>query len=254
MIEIITSFNKNYYDMIGKDCVESFITHWDTSLSLTCYVENFRLPEQDRIKQIDFSELNPDYKWFQQDINLSNSVKKFSKKAYSFIHAMEHSHSKWIVWIDADVVTIKNLPLHHILDILKPGHLSMYMGVTYTEDKAGVPGNWLVPETGLFAVNTGHRRFTEFKNEYCRRYFERDNSGLRRFYDNDVFGAALNLVPTARVVDLSKKFSKPYKTPLPHTVLGEYLKHYKAKHSKAEYNQAAPAQWDSDLGLIKSLE
>ena len=31
------------------------------------------------------------------------------------------------------------------------------------------------------------------------------------------------------------KFTKKYKTPLRHTVLGDHLMHYKAKHSKAEY-------------------
>jgi hypothetical protein len=110
----------------------------------------------------------------------------------------------------------------------------MYMGVTYTTDKSGNPGSWLVPETGVFAVNTRHAKFETFRNEYRRRYVERDHADLRRFYDNDVFGAAINLAD-APVYDLCAGFAKPYKTPLPHTVLGDYLTHYKAKHSKAEY-------------------
>ena len=113
----------------------------------------------------------------------------------------------------------------------------MYMGVTYTSDKAGNAGNWLVPETGFFAVNTQHEDFAAFRAEYCRRYHERDYADLRRFYDNDVFGAALVAVPTAQVFDLCESFGKKYKTPLRHTILGDHLIHYKAKHSKAEYNQ-----------------
>jgi hypothetical protein len=147
---------------------------------------------------------------------------------------MYHSTADWILWLDADVVTMKSLPAHLILDCMRSEDLSMYMGVTYTTDKSGNPGSWLVPETGVFAVNTRHEKFEEFRNEYRRRYVERDHADLRRFYDNDVFGAALNLA-AAPVYDLCEGFAKPYKTPLPHTVLGEYLIHYKAKHSKAEY-------------------
>ena len=153
------------------------------------------------------------------------------------MHALVHSKADWIFWMDADVVTVKELPMEMLENILKSGCLSMYMGVTYTSDKAGNAGNWLVPETGIFAVNTRHWQFKTFRAEYLRRYHERDYADLRRFYDNDVFGAALSVVPDAAVLDLCAGFKKSYKTPLRHTVLGDHLIHYKAKHSKAEYNQ-----------------
>jgi hypothetical protein len=237
MIQVITSFNQNYYDLIGRDSTESFINHWPVQLKLTCYVEGFRLPEHERIQQIDFSALDTDYEKFQSETGLTQSQKKFAKKAYSFMHAIARPQADWIFWMDADVVTTKDLPIEMLENILRPGCLSMYMGVTYTSDKAGNAGNWLVPETGIFAVNTRHRKFKKFRDEYQRRYHERDYADLRRFYDNDVFGAALGVVKQCRVNDLCHKFAKPYKTPLPHTVMGEYLIHYKAKHSKAEYAQ-----------------
>ena len=238
MIQVITSFNKLYYDLIGKDSVNSFLEHWPEDLRLTCYVEGFRLPENDRIDQIDFSQLDPDYAQYQLDTSLNQSMKKFAKKAYSFIHAMNHSPAEWILWLDADVITIQSLPVELLQRVLRPEHLSMYMGVTYYTDKSGTQaGNWLVPETGVFAVNTQHPDFAAFRAEYCRRYHDRDQTDLRRYYDNDVFGAALLSVPTADVLDLCAGFKKSYKTPLRHTVLGDHLIHYKAKHSKAEYVQ-----------------
>jgi hypothetical protein len=126
--------------------------------------------------------------------------------------------------------------------LLDAQHLSLYMGVNYTLDKSGKEGAWLVPETGVFAVNTRHPDFAALRDEYCRRYRERDRSGLRRFYDNDVLGAAIQAVPGATHRDLCAGFLKPYKTPLPHTVLGRYLIHFKAKHSKAEYGQEPVAE------------
>ena len=56
MIEIITSMNQRYYELIGKDCVYSFLKHWPDSYELTVYVEEMVL-ESGRVKQIDFSEL-----------------------------------------------------------------------------------------------------------------------------------------------------------------------------------------------------
>jgi hypothetical protein len=237
MIQVITSFNQLYYDLIGKDSVSSFLEHWPQHLNLTCYVEEFQMPAHKRIDQIDFSQLESDYVQYQQDPELNQSMKKFAKKAYSFMHAMDNSSADWIVWVDADVITVQSLPIELLQRVLRPDHLATYMGVTYITDKSGNLGTWLVPETGIFAVNTRHEDFAAFRAEYCRRYRERDHADLRRFYDNDVFGAALLVVPNAAVLDLCAGFKKGYKTPLRHTVLGDHLIHYKAKHSKAEYVQ-----------------
>jgi len=238
MIQVITSFNQLYYDLIGRDSVDSFLEHWPKDLSLTCYVEGFQMPSNARITQIDFSQLDPDYAQYQLDPSLNQSMKKFAKKAYSFMHAMHHSQAEWIVWLDADVITVQTLPIELLQRVMQSEDLAMYMGVTYYTDKSGtIAGNWLVPETGVFAVNTQHEDFAAFRAEYCRRYHDRDQNDLRRYYDNDVFGAALLAVPDASIFDLCANFKKSYKTPLRHTILGDHLIHYKAKHSKAEYVQ-----------------
>ena len=143
--------------------------------------------------------------------------------------------SRWIIWLDADVITQQRVNWTTWRKTLDKNYLAAYLGVTYTTDKQGNPGNWLVPETGVFAVNQRHADYSQFRGEYRRRYHQRDYQDLRRFYDNDVFGAAIRAVPYAQVNDLCAGFAKAYKTPLRHTVLGPYLTHYKAKHSKAEY-------------------
>ena len=56
-LEIITSFDQKYYDYIGKDCVDSWLKYWPEEFSLTCYVEEFTMPEHSRIKQIPFDNL-----------------------------------------------------------------------------------------------------------------------------------------------------------------------------------------------------
>lgn len=235
-IEVITSFHKPYYDLIGKDCIDTFQLHWPKEVSLTCYVENFELPDNLKIKQISFDDFDHDYFEFQNR-NYSGNVKKFAKKAFSFIHAMENSKADRIIWLDADVLTVKKIPYQFLKDCLPDSVLSTQMGVTYTDSKDGRTGKWYVPETGFFAVNTRHPMFDKFKKKYKKIYVDGSFEGLRRWYDNDVYGHVLTSLK-AETFDLCKKFEKEYKTPMKHTILNEYLVHYKAKHSKVWYQEA----------------
>jgi hypothetical protein len=232
-IEVITSFNQHYYDLIGKDAVSTWLKYWPKDMSLTCYVEEFELPADPRINQVSFDTFEKEYFTFQGTEH--KQVKKFAKKAWSFIHAMQHSTADRIVWLDADVLHTDYIEKKFLNEILPDDVLSTHMGVTYFSAKDGTPGRWFVPETGFFAVNTKHKLFDQFRSEYRRHYVEHDHKNMRRFYDNDVYGYVFEKLK-APGNDLCKDFTKGYKTPMRHTVLGPYMQHYKAKHSKAEFN------------------
>lgn len=231
-IEVITSFNQDYYDRIGQDAMRSYLANWSTDL--TVYAEDCKIPNHPRVTVIDFADLGDEYRHFQLDNTLSNRCKIFAKKAFSVIHAMHHSRAEWIIWLDADVVTKRRDPAQILCNMLDSDYLAMYMGVQYDRHRDLKHGNWLVPETGLFGVNLCHPATERFRKEYRRRYLEKDFADLRRSYDNDVFGAVVSCTP-ARYFDLCATLHKPYKTPLKHTVFGDYLHHYKAKHSKQHY-------------------
>ena len=234
-IEVITSFDQRYYDLIGKKSVDTWLEYWPQDLQLTCYVEDMRVAHHDRMRQIDFDALGADYQAFQS-APVKGRVHTFAKKAFSVIHAMHHSTADRIMWLDADVVTMQHIELA-VLDKVMPDHVvSTHMAVTYHEDGGGRPGCWLVPETGVFVLNRTHPDFVRFRQEYTRRYVERDFRGLRRSYDNDVYGAVITDL-SVPCLDLCAGFKKPYKTPLKHTILGPYLHHYKAKHSKDWFAQ-----------------
>jgi len=239
-IEVITSFNQKYYDLIGYESLATWLQYWPQDLSITCYVEGMELPQQHRVNQIGFDQLPKEY-WDLQEADVKERVKTFGKKGWSVIHAMYNSKADWIFWIDSDVITTAPITKKLLKSVLDNNCLAMYMGVTYTETKDGREGHWLVPETGVFAVNCRHPRFDAFRTEYRRRYVEMDSNSLRRFYDNDVFGAAVKSIQ-APYKDLCADLEKEYKTPLRHTVLGPYLHHYKAKHSKDDFAQAVEAQ------------
>lgn len=233
-IRVITSFNEKYYNLIGRDSIDSWLKYWPIDLQLTCFVEEFSIPNNDRIIQIPFTEFSNDYQKIQS-AKIGSQARKFAKKAWCFVHAMENIDADRIVWLDADVLTLKSLPLELLHNILPDDVLSTHMGVTYTTKKNGTAGRWFVPETGFFAINKNHPKFQEFLAGYKRRYVDLDDSNLRRFYDNDVYGYVFEDLKS-KGYDLCSNFEKPYKTPLSRTVLGQFLQHYKAKHSKAAYS------------------
>lgn len=232
-IRVITSFNEKYYNLIGRDSVESWLKYWPENLSLTCFVEEVSIPDHSRLVQIPFTEFDQDYHKIQGS-KIGGQARKFAKKAWCFIHAMETIDADRIIWLDADVLTHKHMPLDFLKSLLPDNVLSTHMGVTYTDSKDGRQGRWFVPETGFFAINKNHEKFHDFKTEYRRRYVELDDSNLRRFYDNDVYGYVFEQLEVEGL-DLCDKFTKPYKTPMRHTVLGDFIFHHKAKHSKAAY-------------------
>jgi hypothetical protein len=236
MIEVITSFNKSYYERIGKDCVDSWLIKWPQELKLTCYVEEFQLPINPRLTQIPFSELSTEYFIFQRS-NENDRVKLFAKKAYSVIHAFENSKADRIIWLDADVITDKEISIDFLMRLCPDDTLVTFMGVQHHAIK-GDPTSELKfsVESGVFVVNTAHKFFPKFAKRYREYYDNHLSSNLRRFYDGEVLGAVIEeFKKQAKVVDLASQLAKPHKTPLKHCLLGQYLSHYKSKNLKDRY-------------------
>lgn len=237
-IKIITSFDKRYYDIIGKESVESWLRYWPEELCLTCYVENFKLDQDPRIEQIDFENLPKEYFEFQQS-GFNDRVKIFSKKAYSVIHAFENLEADRIIWIDADVITFDFIPLSFIKNLCPEDTLATFMGVKHSKIKGDINSPKVFSaETGFFIVNKNHIGFEEFSQRYRQYYDQKITENLRRFYDGEVFGAVVKEFESKfKFFDLSTTIQKEAKSPLKYTELGQrYIRHYKSKHSKIDYS------------------
>lgn len=240
-ISVITSFNEHYYNLIGKSSVDSFLKFWPADISLTCYVEEFTMPTADsRINKITFDNLSKEYFVFQQDTRFKDRVKTFAKKAYSIIHALENNTADRIIWLDADVVSIKQLSVDMLLELCPDDALLSYMRVWHNKDKTD-PTSEEIPsaESGFFIVNTKHPNFRNFSDRYREYYDNRLTAGLRRFYDGEVLGAvAKEFEAQCKIIDLCSVVEKKYNSPLRHLPIGRYIVHYKSKHSKNQFEQS----------------
>jgi hypothetical protein len=237
MIDVITSFNKSYYELIGKESVDSWLKYWPTNMTLTCYVEEFTLPEHPRLKQISFDHLSPSYFEFQKSSE-NDRVKLFAKKAYSVIHAMENSTADRIIWMDADVISEQPLSLDFLEKLCPENTLTTFMGVWHHKTRGNASSELMFSaETGFFILNPKHPLFKKFASRYREYYDNHITTNLRRFYDGEVFGAVTKEFKDKAVMnDLCFAFPKPYKTPIRHTVLGKFLAHYKSKGLKDSFS------------------
>lgn len=224
-ISVITSFDQTYYNKIGKYCVETFLKYWDNDINLYLYLENFDLPDSDKYTKIFFDKLNVDYFKFQEE-QRKTPEKTFAKKAYSIIHAMENIQTDILIWLDADVITTKNVDKELIYSLIPEDTLSTHFGVWHNQEKHNTKSPLIFScETGFFALNTRHQEFTKFKHRYSERYITRDTTGLRRFYDGDVYGSVISeLKKNAKMNDLNPG---THKTPIPRSILAEYITHFK---------------------------
>jgi len=221
-ISVITSFNRTYYDLIGKFAVASFVKYWPKEIKLICYVEDIKIENHKRITQIPFTELPASYFEFQNS-DYKNRVKTFAKKGYSIIHAMEKVDCDKLIWIDSDVLTTNKVPYNFIDDLCSDQDLAAFMGVWHEEDNK----KYFSCESSFFVLNKNHLHFSDFSKRYREYYDNKITDNLRRFYDGEVLGATIqDLTHLGNMVDLNP--STAYKTPMPRSVLNNYFVHYKA--------------------------
>ena len=70
-IKVITTQHKPYYDLIGKDCIESFLKYWPKEISMELWAENFVPDISDpRLIIKEFNKINPRFENFKKLLDL----------------------------------------------------------------------------------------------------------------------------------------------------------------------------------------
>lgn len=221
----VTSLNEKYYNLCGKEMLERFEEHMG-GYPLYLYNEDFE-PDHNVILQ--GWNLGDHYEDFVSRHNKKKDIHivRFSKKAFSIIHAMDNVKCKKLIWIDADCFVNKTIPLDLLQDLSPRKILSSHFNVWHT--KNGV--RYRSCETGFFILNKGHKQFTKFADKYKHIYYNDITDNLRRFYDGDVYGEVLNQLPDSIQKDLNPR--SDVKSPISRSILKEYLCHYKSKGLKS---------------------
>ncbi len=129
---VVTSMNRDGWDQYGEKFVLSFLKHWPAGVRLRIYAEGFSSELNDpRIEVINFEaavgqnvlDLEQQKTRLFKKTGIEkmsgyrSDVVKFSKKAFVLAREIRNSDQKYLIWLDADVVTLRSLTLKNISEI-----------------------------------------------------------------------------------------------------------------------------------------
>lgn len=167
--KVVTSQNKEYYDLIGKECIESFLKYWPSNVKMELWAEGFVPDIVDsrlEIKSFDTVTKNLETFW-----NLITGIsqegrhmraKKFYLKAHVVLESWRNLDSDVFVWLDSDIITHKEIP-SSFLDQLCPEN------VLSVDVPHGGKGWQREADTGFFMLNMKHpsaKNVIDYYNAY----------------------------------------------------------------------------------------
>lgn len=122
-VAVVTTLHSDGYDLYGRINLETWATFFPQDWKITYYKEKHEPVLPDRIEVFDFDQTCTGWKNYltevkrrlsqekdPQDEKRKNWYKKalrWSFKMYTVLHAMKHSHSRYLIWIDADVKAVR---------------------------------------------------------------------------------------------------------------------------------------------------
>lgn len=225
---LFTSMSQAYYNNYGRYMIESYKKHMAAKMPLFVYNEDFSIGDPDIIEL--GWPMSQEYYDFQERWASRPRITLFAKKGFSIIHAMENIDAEKLIWIDADCQFESPIHTRALEQLLNPEYAAGCFGVWHKREEE----EFYSCETGVFVLNKVHQDFTKFRDLYKDIYVNDRTENLRRFYDGEVFGAVVKELTEQGVMiqDFSSLSKKRFKTPIKHSFLNDFIKHYKGKGLK----------------------
>jgi hypothetical protein len=175
-ILFFTTFNKNGYDLYGKEWIKSFITiaNYYNTFRAKIYYEGFK-PDIDHpaIDWVNYKSAIPHHPQWKKEYNnrtnhadyIKTMTIRFSHKAFVIMHALENNTNDYLIWLDGDCVfknsDYTNFPKNLLGDKL------LACQVEHATDLNHV-------ESGILIFNGRHKDKEIFINAF-RKWYEVDN-------------------------------------------------------------------------------
>jgi hypothetical protein len=234
---VVTSQHKPYYDLIGRDCIESFLKYWPEEISIELWAENF-MPDivHPRLIIKDWNKINPRFNNFVSLIESKTSNpkvlsrKKFWMKGHVILSAIEECESDVFIWLDSDVVTHSHIPLDYINNLIPNNTLSV-------DIPAGGKAKNLEAETGFFGLNLRHKMSPLVIDYY--RYCHTSDEILRvnRNLETAVWWNAIVDCERRGAVTNHLVSTVDSLVPFMHTEIAEYMRHWVTPSNKNAYSR-----------------
>lgn len=120
---VITTLHSDGYELYGKKNIASWVDFFPTDWSIMYYAEKHNPIFDKRVDILDFNESCPDWQIFYEfvknqtkditDTKKLNWYKKairWSFKMFALMHAIKNTSTRYLIWLDADVLAVKEPP------------------------------------------------------------------------------------------------------------------------------------------------
>ena len=197
----LTTFNleKQPY---GLDLIESFYKFWPNNCILYVFLEN-GLEKIDygkikhKIKFFDYKTSIPDYynfcKKFKSYKNKQDDYRlnafRFAYKVFAMKKAVSIASSDFLIWLDADIKTVKPITNEFLLQLTDRQKYMSYLGRSHVKKK-----NVRYSENGFTIFNRKHPLHTLFWEKIQRMYSGGELFELSEWHDSFVFDVVRNLL------------------------------------------------------------
>lgn len=220
MIHCFTSMNEGYYNKIGKLMIHSWKQCFPSNYRLHLYLENFSIEDSDqRVIIEDWNDVNELWKiWESRGFTVRRHQPGFVKKALTQIVAFKKLENKKIIWLDADIISLKPLPHDFFEKVAGDYPLSVWDW----QKNQGF-------ETGTIFVDASHPLWKKTMEIYSNLYIgDRIHEDNTRWFDGEVIEIAVREsgIPYNNLHDINNKKTK---VPMNNSWIGKYLKHFMAQ-------------------------
>lgn len=196
---IITSFHAPGLARYGQRMIDTFDQHWPREVPLVVYAEDCapRTPS-DRVAIRDLHACSPDLVAFKdrhrdnpvangtvakdtsvpfRDNNFKWDAVRFSNKVFAVLHAASTVTTDWMIWLDADTLTFRDVPQDLLPRICDDTAMACYLG---RQEKYH-------SECGWVAYNLRHAHTQEFMSQWRDLYVHDQLFDLREYHDSYLF-------------------------------------------------------------------
>ena len=241
-LEVITTYNKKYYDICGKKMIETFIKYWPKDVHLYAYYQE-QEPEifADNVHYVDLYEQNPQLKRFVFDNQIDEAKNgmidgkydfqrdgvKFSHKVFAQTHRIKHTTADVLLYLDADTYTHTTPNLKYIDSILPEDHLCTYFGRPRLYD-----------ETGFYMHNAKHYKAIVWADTLEKIYTEAELGTYPLQVDCYTMYAGRQKFKDQKQLDLVEYHGGlGKKHPFVNSPLGEFLDHLKGDRKELGHSR-----------------
>ena len=168
---------------------------------------------------------------------------RFSHKTFAVDHAIKNINVDYILWLDADTFTFRNITTKFVTDLLPTDKLVNFLG-------RGAK----YPECGWVCYNRRHPKVKDFMKTWTDLYNKDTIYNELEWHDSYLFWQILKRVAPNDGVDIGKGAGAKGHHVFINSVLGEYIDHMKGKRKIKGKSSRSDLRVERKEGYWKNVE